>query len=220
MRGGSGARRDRHRRHRAGAHREGRRLPAGGDGSRGLSRDLPHGGDPRGRHLLPEVPPGKDSVNLDSQVEGRLQRAGYIVGRLQRVIFQDPASRTPTGARPRRSPARWAQRRGLPALLQGRSALDQLAGPDLRRDAAGHWRRVAPLGHLGAERSGWTPTASSGWRRAPRVAPGVVGGPSTVRGGQPADRQHGPEGRRVHLQELNLSIDDIKDVGTWCRSFL
>jgi trehalose synthase len=41
-------------------------------------------------HLLPAVPSGKDSVNLDSEAEGRLQRAGYIVGRLQRVIFQDP----------------------------------------------------------------------------------------------------------------------------------
>jgi trehalose synthase len=41
-------------------------------------------------HLLPEVPSGKDSVNLDSEAEGRLQRAGHIVGRLQRVIFQDP----------------------------------------------------------------------------------------------------------------------------------
>jgi trehalose synthase len=40
--------------------------------------------------LLPEVPPGKDSVNLDSQAEGRLQQAGYIVGRMQRVIFHDP----------------------------------------------------------------------------------------------------------------------------------
>ena len=46
---------------------------------------------PRGDwQLLPEVPPGKDSVNLDAEAEDRLQRAGYIVGRLQRVIFQDP----------------------------------------------------------------------------------------------------------------------------------
>jgi trehalose synthase len=45
---------------------------------------------PQDWHLLPEVPPGKDSVNLDREAEDRLQRAGYIVGRLQRVIFQDP----------------------------------------------------------------------------------------------------------------------------------
>jgi glycosidase len=29
--------------------------------------------------LLPEVPAGKDSVNLDTEAEGRLQRAGYVV---------------------------------------------------------------------------------------------------------------------------------------------
>jgi trehalose synthase len=45
---------------------------------------------PEDWQLLPEVPPGNDSVNLDSEAEDRLQRAGYIVGRLQRVIFQDP----------------------------------------------------------------------------------------------------------------------------------
>jgi trehalose synthase len=37
--------------------------------------------------LLPEVPPGRDSVNLDAAAEEALQKAGYIIGRLQRVIF-------------------------------------------------------------------------------------------------------------------------------------
>jgi trehalose synthase len=45
---------------------------------------------PEDWHLLPEVPPGRDSVNLDAEAESRLERAGYIVGRLQRVIFQEP----------------------------------------------------------------------------------------------------------------------------------
>jgi trehalose synthase len=45
---------------------------------------------PEDWHLLPEVPPGMDSVNLDREAEDRLARAGYIVGRLQRVIFHDP----------------------------------------------------------------------------------------------------------------------------------
>jgi trehalose synthase len=40
-------------------------------------------------HLLPDVPTGRDSVNLDAAVESRLEQAGYIVGRLQRVIFQE-----------------------------------------------------------------------------------------------------------------------------------
>ena len=41
-------------------------------------------------HLLPRVPRGRDSVNLDAEAENRLQKAGYIIGRLQRVIFYEP----------------------------------------------------------------------------------------------------------------------------------
>ncbi|MDN5760744.1 MAG: maltose alpha-D-glucosyltransferase, partial [Microlunatus sp.] len=39
--------------------------------------------------LLPRVPRGRDSVNLNAEAEDRLQKAGYIVGRLQRVIFYE-----------------------------------------------------------------------------------------------------------------------------------
>jgi trehalose synthase len=41
-------------------------------------------------HLLPDVPPGQDSANLDAESEANLERAGYIIGRLQRVIFYEP----------------------------------------------------------------------------------------------------------------------------------
>ena len=40
--------------------------------------------------LLPDVPTGQDSVNLGPETEERLEQAGYIIGRLQRVIFHDP----------------------------------------------------------------------------------------------------------------------------------
>jgi trehalose synthase len=40
-------------------------------------------------HLLPEVPPGRDSVNLSAEAEAGLERAGYIIGQLQRVIFYE-----------------------------------------------------------------------------------------------------------------------------------
>src|SRR3954452_8126764 len=36
---------------------------------------------------LPEVRPGRDSVNIDPATEEQLEKAGYIIGRLQRVIF-------------------------------------------------------------------------------------------------------------------------------------
>lgn len=43
--------------------------------------------DPRDWEHLPEVPPGVDSVNIDTATEEWLDKAGYIIGRLQRVIF-------------------------------------------------------------------------------------------------------------------------------------
>ena len=43
--------------------------------------------DPRDWHELPEVPADADSVNIDVATEEWLDKAGYIIGRLQRVIF-------------------------------------------------------------------------------------------------------------------------------------
>ena len=94
---------------------------------------------PKDWHLLPPVPPGKDSINLDIEVEDRLEKAGYIIGKMQRVIFHDPgikdtnwsATAIVTGADGSRSTL------GVSALLQGWSAIDQLAGPHERRHAAG-----------------------------------------------------------------------------------
>ncbi|CAN5239802.1 maltose alpha-D-glucosyltransferase [soil metagenome] len=43
--------------------------------------------DPRDWEQLPEVPAGVDSVNIDTATEEWLDKAGYIIGRLQRVIF-------------------------------------------------------------------------------------------------------------------------------------
>src|ERR1700729_2817171 len=46
--------------------------------------------DPQDWHLLPEVPEGRDYANLDVESEAKLQAAGYIIGKLQRVIFFEP----------------------------------------------------------------------------------------------------------------------------------
>ncbi|BBY29055.1 maltose alpha-D-glucosyltransferase [Mycolicibacterium sediminis] len=43
--------------------------------------------DPLDWDHLPDVPPGSDSVNIDPATEEWLDKAGYIIGRLQRVIF-------------------------------------------------------------------------------------------------------------------------------------
>ncbi len=46
--------------------------------------------EPEDWSLLPDVPPGRDSVNLSAETESLLAKAGYIIGELQRVIFYDP----------------------------------------------------------------------------------------------------------------------------------
>jgi len=46
--------------------------------------------DPSDWHLLPEVPEGRDSVNIGVETEDQLGKAGYIIGKLQRVIFHEP----------------------------------------------------------------------------------------------------------------------------------
>lgn len=43
--------------------------------------------DPRDWEHLPDVPAGHDSVNVDVATEEWLDKAGYIIGKLQRVIF-------------------------------------------------------------------------------------------------------------------------------------
>ncbi|GAB3757748.1 maltose alpha-D-glucosyltransferase [Microlunatus parietis] len=45
---------------------------------------------PEDWHLLPRVPRGRDSINLDAETEDQLAKAGYIIGQMQRVIFYDP----------------------------------------------------------------------------------------------------------------------------------
>jgi trehalose synthase len=45
---------------------------------------------PEDWEILPEVPPGRDSKNLDGAAEDELAGKGYIIGQLQRVIFHDP----------------------------------------------------------------------------------------------------------------------------------
>ena len=94
-----------------GPHRQGRRLPARRDGPRGLSRASTtwSRSSRRTGTCCPEVPDGQRLVNLDAETEAQLERAGYIIGRLQRVIFYEPGvketnwSATPRGHRRRRA---------------------------------------------------------------------------------------------------------------------
>jgi trehalose synthase len=167
---------------------------------------------PEDWRMLPEVPPGKDSVNLDSEVEERLQRAGYIVGRLQRVIFQDPGikdtnwSATAPVTGPDGVRRRWVY---LHYFKDGQPSINWLdptfAGMRLVIGDALH-----ALGHLGA----------AGLRLD---ANGFLGVEKSAEGGAPAWSEGHPLSEAVNqliasmvrkvggftFQELNLSIDDI-----------
>ena len=46
--------------------------------------------DPADWHLLPEVPEGRDSTNIGLETEDQLVKYGYIIGKMQRVIFHKP----------------------------------------------------------------------------------------------------------------------------------
>ena len=168
---------------------------------------------PEDWHLLPEVLPGKDSVNLDSEAEDRLQRAGYIVGRLQRVIFHDPGikdtnwSATAPVTGPDGVERRWVY---LHYFKDGQPSINWLdptfAGMRLVIGDALH-----ALGHLGA----------AGLRLD---ANGFLGVEKSAEGGAPAWSEGHPLSEAVNqliasmvrkvggftFQELNLSFDDIK----------
>jgi trehalose synthase len=164
-------------------------------------------------HLLLEVPPGKDSVNLDPEAEDRLQRAGYIVGRLQRVIFQDPGikdtnwSATAPVTGPDGVQRRWVY---LHYFKDGQPTINWLdptfAGMRLVIGDALH-----SLGHLG---TGGLRLDANGFLGVERSADGD--GPAWSEGhplSEAANQLIASMVRKVGgftFQELNLSIDDIK----------
>jgi len=164
-------------------------------------------------HLLPEVPPGKDSVNLDAEGEDRLQRAGYIVGRLQRVIFQDPGikdtnwSATAPVTGPDGVERRWVY---LHYFKDGQPSINWLdptfAGVRLVIGDALH-----SLGHLGA---GALRLDANGFLGIERSIDSD--GPAWSEGhplSEAANQLIASMVRKVGgftFQELNLSIEDIK----------
>ena len=168
---------------------------------------------PQDWHLLPAVLPGRDSVNLDSEAEGRLQRAGYIVGRLQRVIFQDPGikdtnwSTTAPVTGPDGVERRWVY---LHYFKDGQPSINWLdptfAGMRLVIGDALH-----SLGHLGA---GALRLDANGFLGVERSADGD--GPAWSEGhplSEAANQLIASMVRKVGgftFQEQNLSIDDIK----------
>ena len=166
--------------------------------------------------LLPDVPEGRDCVNLDPETERRLADEGYIIGALQRVIFYEPGvketnwSVTP----PIRDAAgvehRWVYlhyfKDGQPSinwldptfagmrLVMGDAlhSLTDLGSSALRLDANGF---------LGVEKATAGETAWSEGHPLSEAANQLIGSMVRKVGG-------------FTFQELNLAIDDILATGS------
>ena len=169
---------------------------------------------PEDWHLLPPVPQGLDSVNLDAHAEEQLEKAGYIIGRMQRVLFHEPGIKD----------TNW-------------SATAPVTGLD------GVERRWVYLHYFkdGQPSINWLDPTSAGMRlvmgdalhslralgaRALRLdANGFLGVEKSAEGGAPAWSEGHPLSEAVNqmiasmvrrdggftFQELNLAIDDIKN---------
>ena len=164
-------------------------------------------------HLLPAVPSGKDSVNLDSEAEDRLQQAGYIVGRLQRVIFQDPGikdtnwSATAPVTGPDGFQRRWVY---LHYFKDGQPSINWLdptfAGMRLVIGDALHSLGDLGAGALRLDANGFLGVEKSAERGAPAWSEGH---PLSEAANQLIASMVRKMGGFT-FQELNLSIDDIK----------
>lgn len=165
-------------------------------------------------HLLPEVPPGRDSINLTPEAEQALAEAGYIIGALQRVIFYEPGvketnwSATPPIRDYKGTVRRWVYlhyfKEGQPTinwLDPTCSGMRLVMGDALHSllDLGTGGLRLDANGFLGVERSVDAP----GWSE---------GHPLSLA----ANQLIGSLVRKVGgftFQELNLAIDDIKQTG-------
>ncbi len=168
--------------------------------------------DPEDWHLLPEVPKGKDSTNISPETETQLKELGYIIGKLQRVIFYEPGVKETNWSATRAIKGtdglkrRWVYlhyfKAGLPSinwldpscagmkLVIGDSlhSIGTLGSKGLRLDANGF---------LGIEKDSMGGPAWSQGHPLSVVANEMVAGMVRKVGG-------------FTFQELNLSLDDLK----------
>ena len=162
--------------------------------------------------LLPDVPEGQDSVNLDAATEQRLAEAGYIIGALQRVIFYEPGVKETnwSATRPiwdyKGRLRRWVY---LHYFKDGQPTVNWLdptfAGMRLVMGDALHSLLDLGSGGLRLDANGFL-----------GVEKGLDQGPGWSEGhplSQAANQLIGSMVRKVGgftFQELNLAIDDIK----------
>lgn len=170
---------------------------------------------PEDWHLLPELRPGHDSANLDVVAEEALEKAGYIIGRLQRVIFHAPGIKETNWSATREVVGvdgvsrRWVY---LHYFKEGQPSINWLdpsfAGMRLVIGDALH-----SLGDLG---SGGLRLDANGFLG---VEKSVEGSPAWSEGhplSEAANQFIGSMVRKVGgftFQELNLTVDDIRITG-------
>ncbi|MGY4652444.1 maltose alpha-D-glucosyltransferase [Mycobacterium sp. URHB0021] len=172
--------------------------------------------DPRDWEHLPEVPAGVDSINIDTAAEDWLDKAGYIIGRLQRVIFYAEGIKETNWSvtRPVLGPdgveRRWVY---LHYFKDGQPSINWLdpsfAGMRLVIGDALHsltdlgtgGLRLDANGFLGAEKTAAEDsTAWSEGHPLSEAANHVIASMVRKLGG-------------FTFQELNLTIDDIREIG-------
>jgi trehalose synthase len=171
---------------------------------------------PEDWHLLPPVPPGEDSINLDMSAEDRLEKAGYIIGKMQRVIFHEPgikdtnwsATATVTGVDG--VDRRWVY---LHYFKDGQPSINWLdptgAGMRLVMGDALHSLHDLGAGALRLDANAFLGVEKSGEGGAPAWSEGH---PLS----EAANQMIASMVRKVGgftFQELNLAIDDIKNTG-------
>jgi trehalose synthase len=168
---------------------------------------------PHDWHLLPEVAPGMDSVNLDAEAEEQLEQAGHIIGRLQRVLFHDPGikdtnwSATAPVTGPDGIERRWVY---LHYFMAGQPSINWLdptcAGMRLVMGDALHSLDDLGAGALRLDANGFLGVEKSASGGAPAWSEG-----HPLSGA--ANQLIASMVRKVGgftFQELNLAVDDIK----------
>ncbi|HEY8823150.1 MAG TPA: maltose alpha-D-glucosyltransferase [Dermatophilaceae bacterium] len=168
--------------------------------------------EPSDWHLLPEVPKGRDSTNIGLETEDQLGKAGYIIGKLQRVIFQQPGvkdtnwSTTAPVTGPDGVQRRWVY---LHYFKQGQPTVNWLdptfAGVRMVIGDALHSLSDLGSGALRLDANGFLGVEKS-----------AVGMPAWSQGHPLSDAANQLIASMVRkvggftFQELNLTIDDIK----------
>ena len=172
--------------------------------------------DPRDWEYLPDVPAGADSVNIDPATEEWLDKAGYIIGRLQRVIFYAEGIKETNWSVTRPVTGidgverRWVYlhyfKDGQPSinwLDPSFAGMRMVIGDALHSltDLGTGGLRLDANGFLGAEKTAAEDTA--GWSEGHPLS-------------EAANHLIASMVRKVGgftFQELNLTIDDIREIG-------